>query len=71
LLEILNEKALKVVRISYTDEFTKNNLMSNLNDNLKVANQLTIKTQVVFKQLGISIVNSQSRELAYTFIKDL
>ena len=53
-----NEKALKVVRISYTDEFTKNNLKSNLNDNPKVASQLTIRTQVVFKQLGISIVNS-------------
>ena len=58
LLENLNEKALKVVRISYTDEFTKNNLKSNLNDNPKVASQLTIRTQVVFKQLGISIVNS-------------
>ena len=30
LLEILNEKAFKVIRISYTDEYTKNELINNL-----------------------------------------
>jgi hypothetical protein len=30
LLEILNEKTMKVIRVSYTDEFTKNELINNL-----------------------------------------
>ena len=43
MLEILNEKTMKVIRVSYTDEFTKNELISNLQDNDKVANKLMSK----------------------------
>lgn len=49
LLEILNEKILKVIRISYTDEATKNELINNLRDNQKNAKQISQKWQVILK----------------------
>ena len=38
LLEIINEDTLKIVRLSYTDQFTKNELINNMQNNDKLEN---------------------------------
>ena len=43
LLEIINEDTLKIVRLSYTDQFTKNELINNMQNNDKLENSTKSK----------------------------
>jgi len=70
LMEITNEKTMKVVRITYPKmtmvDTTERNLESSEMSEVKLS-----KLKLSINRLGLSVVNSQAREICYTSIKQL
>ena len=64
ILEVIDEKAIKILRILYSHNAQdQKELIKEKNEQQK--EQATNRMRLYFKELGISIVNSQAREIAY------
>mmetsp|Transcript_11922 Transcript_11922/g.18390 ORF Transcript_11922/g.18390 Transcript_11922/m.18390 type:complete len:87 (+) Transcript_11922:676-936(+) len=62
---------MKVIRISYNDDTTRYDLQEENMQKMAIGDQKSNKTQIIVKNLGVSIISSQARELAYILIRGL
>ncbi len=67
LLEIINEKTIKVVRILYIQNaYNQQVLIKDKEEKKK--EETSSKIKIIFKNFGMSIINSQAREIAYVYL---
>ena len=69
-MEITNEKTMKVVKITYP-KMTMVDTTQRNNENSEMNNVKLSKLKLSINRLGLSVVNSQAREICYTSIKQL
>jgi hypothetical protein len=66
-LEIVNEGALKTIRIMYADDIKQ----ASEEDEQKLKSQSTSRIAVNLSAFGISLITAQARELAYIYFRNL
>ena len=69
-MEITNEKTMKVVKIIYP-KMTMVDTTSSKHDDSEMSEVKLSKIKLVVNRLGLSVVNSQAREICYTSVKHL
>ena len=71
IMEITNEKTMKLVKIIYPKMTMINTTSQNSHDDTEMSEVKLSKLKLVVNRLGLSVVNSQAREICYTSIKTL